>query len=284
MKSKKKQGVEVPKSLKYSLKLVEFFSDDLVTRLATKIFTTPIKHKVPKREHEMEENSKQEKVFVPKINKEIVTYHYGDNLKKVLLVHGWSGRGTQLVKIADELLKEGYVTISFDAPAHGKSGGSTTIMTEFIACILELEKKYGPFEFAIGHSLGGMSVLNAVKQGLNVKKAVVIGSGDKITDILIDFVEKLGLKRSVVDKMKTFFEKKFGVPMEDYAANEAAKKVNIPTLVVHDEEDTDVPVFCAHNIYKHLSNGQIMITKKLGHRKILGDPAVITKIISFIHE
>jgi hypothetical protein len=24
---------------------------------------------------------------------------------KILLVHGWSGRGTQLVKIADELLK-----------------------------------------------------------------------------------------------------------------------------------------------------------------------------------
>lgn len=284
MKSKKHQGIEVPKPLKYSLKLVEFFSEDLVTRLATKIFTTPIKHKTPKREYEMDKNSKQEKVFVPKINKEIVTYHYGNSEKKILLVHGWSGRGTQLVKIADELLKQGYATISFDAPGHGKSSSSSTIMTEFIASILELEKKYGPFDYAIGHSLGGMSVLNAIKQGLNVKKAVVIGSGDKITDILIDFVDKLGLKHSIVNKMKMFFEQKFGVPMEDYAAHEAAKKVNIPTLVIHDEEDNDVPVFCAHNIHKHLSDGQIMITQKLGHRKILGDPAVITKIISFIHE
>jgi alpha-beta hydrolase superfamily lysophospholipase len=43
------------------------------------------------------------------------------------------GRGTQLFKIADELLKQGYSTISFDAPAHGKSPGKTTIMVDFIA-------------------------------------------------------------------------------------------------------------------------------------------------------
>ena len=41
---------------------------------------------------------------------------------------------------------------------------------QFIASILELEKHYGSFEFAIGHSLGGMSVLNAIKQNLQVKK------------------------------------------------------------------------------------------------------------------
>jgi alpha-beta hydrolase superfamily lysophospholipase len=52
-------------------------------------------------------------------------------VKKILLVHGWSGRGTQLFKIADELLKQGYSTISFDAPAHGKSPGKT-IMVDFI--------------------------------------------------------------------------------------------------------------------------------------------------------
>jgi alpha-beta hydrolase superfamily lysophospholipase len=85
-------------------------------------------------------------------------------VKKVLLVHGWSGRGTQLFKIADELLKQGYSTISFDAPAHGKSPGKTTIMVDFITTILEIEKQFGPFDAAIGHSLGGMSVLNNKKK------------------------------------------------------------------------------------------------------------------------
>lgn len=283
MKSKKKEGIEVPKIIIYGVKIIEFFSKDLVTKVGAKIFTTPIKHKAPKREHEMDRIARKETVFIPKIDKSIVVYHYGDSTKKVLLVHGWSGRGTQLVKFAEELISKGYSTISFDAPAHGKSGSSTTLMPEFIASILELENKYGPFEYAIGHSLGGMSLLNSVKQGLKIKKLVTIGSADKIQDILNDFVQKLKLKPDIALKMKNHFEGKFGEPMENYAAHVAAQKVEIPTLIIHDENDYEVPIFCAENIYKHLPNGEFYKTKKLGHRKILGDKDVIQKTMSFIN-
>ncbi len=237
---------------------------------------------MPNRELAMDKNTKQEIIFVPKINKKIVVYHYGNSPKKILLVHGWSGRGTQLVKFADELIRLGYSTISFDAPAHGKSKTKTTLMPEFIASILELEKTYGSFEFAIGHSLGGMALLNSVKQGLQLKKLIVIGSGDKIEDILHEYVKKLELKPIVASKMSTLFEKRFGEPMENYAAHVAAKQVNIPTLVIHDENDYEVPIFCGKNIFKHLPNGEMYVTQRLGHRKILGDANVINKSVDFI--
>ena len=48
--------------------------------------------------------------------------------------------------------------------------------------------KYGVPNLAIGHSLGGMSILNAIKQNLAVKKAVTIGSGDVIQDIIDDYI------------------------------------------------------------------------------------------------
>ena len=118
-----------------------------------------------------------------------MTYHYGNSDKKILLVHGWSGRGTQLFKIADELIRNNYSTISFDAPAHGKSPGQTSIMTDFIESILEIDKQFGPFEAIIGHSLGGMSTLNAINKGLKVKNATVIGSGDVVQDIVDDYNE-----------------------------------------------------------------------------------------------
>ncbi|ELY1979686.1 alpha/beta hydrolase [Flavobacterium psychrophilum] len=282
MKAKKTTHTQIPKLILYTVKIVEFFSLDLVTKLASRIFTMPIKHKTPNRELAMDKNTIQETIFIPKINKKIVVYHYGNSPKKVLLVHGWSGRGTQLVKFADELIKLGYSTISFDAPAHGKSGTRTTLMPEFIASILELEKLYGPFEFAIGHSLGGMALLNSVKQGLQLKKLIVIGSGDKIEDILDDYVKKLNLKPIIAKKMSELFEKRFGEPMQDYAAYLAAKQVNIPTLVIHDENDYEVPLFCGKNILKHLPNGEIYVTQRLGHRKILGDTNVIKKTLNFI--
>ena len=52
------------------------------------------------------------------------------------------------------------------------------ILADVASRILELEKQFGPFEYAIGHSLGAMAVLNSIKRGLKVNKAVTIGSGD----------------------------------------------------------------------------------------------------------
>jgi pimeloyl-ACP methyl ester carboxylesterase len=282
LKEKNNDGIQVPKFILYSVKFVQLISIELVTKLASKIFTSPIKHKIPKREFEMDKKTRQETVFIPEIDKKIMVYHYGDSPKKVLLVHGWSGRGTQLVKFAEELIRSGYSTISFDAPAHGKSAGKTTLMPEFIASILELEKLYGPFEYAIGHSLGGISLLNSVRQGLKIKKLIVVGSADRIKDIFDEFVKKLQLKPIVSDKMIAGFEKQFGVSMDNYSAHLAAQKVMIPTLVIHDENDYEVPVFCGMNIHKHLPHGELLITHKLGHRKILGDKNVIHKTMDFI--
>lgn len=276
------QSLQIPKVITQTAKLLQAISPKLATLFAAKLFTTPLKHRIPKRELHMVQNSKQEKLRIPKINKEIHLYHFGQSQKKILLVHGWSGRGTQLVKIADELLTNGFSTISFDAPAHGKSGSKTTLMPEFIASILEIEKQFGPFEFAIGHSLGGMSILNAIKQGLNVEKAVIIGSGDIIKDILDSFVLKMKLKPEIASMMKAHFEKKFGEPMESYSASFAAQSVDIPVLIIHDKNDEEIQVLAAHNIYRNLKNGEIYITEKLGHRKILGDKNVIEKILNFI--
>ena len=281
-KQKQAQVIEIPKAILFIAKFLQAVSPSLTTKFAAKLFTTPIKHKLPKRELHMERESVQKSIEVSEIQKEIVVYEYGKSNKKILLVHGWSGRGTQLVKIADELLKMGYMTISFDAPAHGKSKGNSSIMIEFIASILEIEKQYGPFEFAIGHSLGGMSVLNAIKQNLQVKKAVIIGSGDIIQDIIDDFICKLQLKPEYGIKLRDHFEAKFGGKMDDYSAYKAAEKTEIPVLVIHDKDDDDVSVKAAYNIQKHLKQSEIMITEGLGHRKILGDETVIQKIKEFI--
>jgi pimeloyl-ACP methyl ester carboxylesterase len=278
------QTLKIPKLILITAKLLEVISTKLVTKFAAKLFTRPIKHKIPKREFHMDKESVQEIVYVPSINKEIVVYHYGKSEKKILLVHGWSGRGTQLVKIADELLNLGYSTISFDAPAHGKSKGNSSIMVEFIAAIIELEKQFGPFQFAIGHSLGGMAILNAIREKLKVRKVVLIGSGDIIQDIIDDFIKKLELNPEIGIKLREHFAKKYGVEMNYYSASIAAKEVLIPVLIIHDENDVDVNVKAAYNIKENLNISELMITKNLGHRKILGNNEVIQSIVTFIKD
>ena len=276
------QSLKIPKIIVITSKVIALISSKLIILFAAKLFTTPIRHKIPKRELGMDQNTIQKIIKIPAINKEVVVYKYGVSEKRILLVHGWSGRGTQLFKIADEFLKQGYSTISFDAPAHGKSPGKTTIMVDFIASILEIEKQFGPFTAAIGHSLGGMSVLNAIKKGLKVNHAVVIGSGDIVEDIIDDFIAKLKLKPTVGKLLSLHFEKKYKEKMNDYSAFLAAEKATVPVLVIHDNNDTEVPVSAGIHIYKYLKNGTLFLTDGLGHRKILGNQKVIEKTVQFI--
>ncbi|MGK4568507.1 alpha/beta fold hydrolase [Flavobacterium sp. 3HN19-14] len=279
---KPEKSLKIPRLIVITGKFLAAISDKWVTAFASKLFTTPLKHKIPKREAEMDAKSRQKTIRITSINKDVVVYEFGESPKKILFSHGWSGRGTQLVKIAEAFLKEGYSTVSFDAPAHGKSPGKTTLMPEFIATILQLEKEYGPFEAAVGHSLGGMSLLNAMRLGLKIDKLVTIGSGDIIKDIMDDFIHKLELKPEVSDWMRIHFEKQFGQTMDSYSAYLSAKEIDIPVLVIHDNDDFEVPVKCAHHIKGHLKKGELMITYGLGHRKILGSEKVIAAAVDFI--
>lgn len=277
----KKEPQNIPNSAIQICSFLQNISLKLTTDFAYKLFVTPTKHKLPEREEKMESEAACKYIKISKIRKKIRVLEYGKSEKKILLVHGWSGRSTQLSNIAEALLKEGYMTISFDAPAHGKSDGKKAHMAMFIECIMELEKIYGKFEVAIGHSLGGMAVMNSVKRGLQTEKAVIIGSGDVLSDIFEGFVKLLGLKPIIAKKLITKFENKHG-KLSDYNIHEVAKTINIPIFVIHDTHDQEVPSTCATHIHKHLPNGKLLLTEKLGHRRILRDKKVIEQIIEFI--
>ena len=280
--TKNKQGVDIPSFIINTGKVLQTISSTLAVRFAAKLFTTPIKYKVPKRERPMLDESCKENVFIESLNKTVVTYLYGKGAKKVLLVHGWSGRGTQLFKIADALVAKGYQVISFDAPAHGKSEGNKSMMLEFIECIMAFEKKFGHFEYAIGHSLGGMAIINSLKKGFKTKKIVTIGSGDKISDIVKDFINQLQLKPTLAPKLTTYFEKILNDKMSDYDSFHVIQNFDIPHLIIHDKDDVEVGVYCAKNIHKYSKNSTLFLTDGFGHRKILGSDEVIQQINRFI--
>ncbi|GAA4277364.1 alpha/beta fold hydrolase [Aquimarina mytili] len=278
------QALLVPKSILRTGKILNWISPLLASRFAARMFLTPFSYEMPEREKPMFEKSKKTRIRIKKINREIMVYEYGQSDKKILLVHGWSGSGTQLSKIADQLLAKGYSTVSFDAPAHGKSPGKRTILPHFLEVIYHLEKTHGPFEAAVGHSLGGMSLLRTTKFGLKIKKLVIIGTANSITAVTKNFANNLQLGPKVATLLKSYFDKRYGEDLNNYSGAVSAKGVKIPTLVVHDKNDVDVHYSSANEIAKELENGELLFTEQLGHRKILGNEEVISKIVKFILE
>lgn len=272
----------IPRPIIMFGKTLQFFSSDLATRFVAKLFSTPVNHKAPERELTMRNSAKKERIKLPVAKQEIQVYVYGYSKKKVLMVHGWAGRGTQLYQIADRVLENRMMVVSFDGPAHGLSTGKRTNMLEFLEAIKEIDKKYGPFDIAIGHSFGAMSVINSVADGLKVGKLVVIGADNSVTQVFRQHVEKLELKPIIFKKLVNLVERKFNKKLESITSEHKAVKINIPTLVIHDTQDRYVNVRSAIAIRQSLKNGELLITNGLGHHRIFKDNFVITRIIDFI--
>ena len=272
----------IPKPVSYFAKVLELISVRLASLFGTRLFMTPINYPIPKREQYMLKSAQKKRIFIEDINKEIEVLSYGYSRKKILLVHGWCGRSTQLFAFADKLLENGYMVISFDGPAHGKSTGRTTMMPEFLKTIEKINTTFGPFEAAIGHSFGATSLYNAAATFLDIKTFIAIGSGDRISEIISNFVKNLYLNEKSAKKIQLGLEKKWMIHIDDFSSSTVAKKIKIPVLVVHDKNDGDVPVSCAYRIRQNLEKGSLLITNGLGHTKILRNKEVVNKSVEFI--
>ena len=272
----------IPIPVRCFAKTLELISSRLASFFGIRLFITPVNFPIPKREQYMLKSAQKKRLQIPEIKKEIEILSYGYSKKKVLLVHGWSGRSTQLFAFADKLLENGFMVISFDGPAHGKSTGRTTMMPEFLKTIEKINTTFGPFEAAIGHSFGATSLYNAAATFLDIKTFIAIGSGDRISEIISNFAKNLYLKEKSAKKIQSGLEKKWVIHLDDFSSSTVAKKIKIPVLVVHDKTDGDVPVSCAYRIRQNLEKGSLFITNGLGHTKILRNNEVINKSIKFI--
>ena len=74
----------------------------------------------------------------------------------------------------------------------------------------------------------------------------------------------------------------FKESMESYSGGIATKDVHVPVLLIPDKNDDDVPYTASVNIHNNLKNSEILLTENLGHRKVLGDESVISKIQEFL--
>ncbi len=274
----------IPKPVKIFSKSLEIISPYLATRFSAFLFSTPISYKRPKRESYMYQSAQKSKLKIHSINKEIELLSYGYSPKRVLLIHGWAGRSTQLFAFADKLLEKGYMIISFDGPAHGKSTGKNTNMLEFIETTKQIQMEHGPFEAVIGHSFGASSSLISATSFLDAKTIISIGSANKVSEIMQRFTKSLTMSKKAGKRLQNHAERKWKLKVDSFSASEAAKKIEQPVLVVHDVKDGDVPVSCAFEIRQNLKNGKLFLTHGLGHTKILRNKDVVNKAVEFIIE
>ena len=97
---------------------------------------------------------------------------------RVLLVHGWEGRGMNLGMFIAPLTAAGYQVIALDGPAHGESPGEQTNPVDFAHGLHNVGKELGPLAGVIAHSMGAASTALALRQGLVAERVVLIAGAD----------------------------------------------------------------------------------------------------------
>ena len=274
-----------PKALEYipkTFSLLEKFSPRLAAKLALKLFLRPFRFPVPNREKEAVESAKIFNIRVE--NHEVSIYEWGEG-PAIWVLHGWSGRATQLSAIIKELVKTGYKVYGIDAPGHGRSSGKRSNVLLFESALQELNKLKGPPIAYIGHSLGGAVGFLAYKNGIKIKKLVSIGAPSLADEIMKEFLLKVGLKNTSFKHLERAFEKKFKEPFSSFTLLKWIQPPpEIPVLIIHDKDDRDAPYHHAEILKEKLPKAELFVTKGLGHNRILRDNEVIKKVINFITE
>tara|TARA_X000000950_G_scaffold86409_1_gene108706 strand:+ start:6477 stop:7325 length:849 start_codon:yes stop_codon:yes gene_type:complete len=279
---KSNQTLKIPFYIVLSVKLLNFFSENLAVKYAAFLFSIPIKFRRPEREKDYYLKSSKRRILIPEIDKKLMVYELENSGPKVLLVHGWSGRATQMYDIAEKCHDSGMHVFSFDLPAHGQSSSSTTIIPEVVSCIRSLYQKIGPFDYAIGHSIGGICIMNSLRFGDKYEKMVTISSPHVNVDMFRDFIFKIGLKEENLDSLLEIFKNKVGASVESYDLIKCAEISKTPTLLLHCEDDRDIPVDCSKESINHFGNGKLILTRGLGHRRILRNKDVVNSILKFL--
>jgi len=263
-----------------TIELISKVNPMLGADLSLQVFTTPMAKK--KRNHLFPLGTYQKEMTI--LDKKIVLHKYGQGPRKVLFVHGWEGAASDFHKFFIPLKEAGYQAVAIDLPGHGNSPRSKLNAAQAAEIISYLELIQGPFSAIIGHSFGGFSTALATSKNSELSDIpfVSIGAPNKLKNIIRSFADVLNLSHLQKNYLEVKLEEKYHINTNDFQFSKFIQYHQGPILIVHDENDKQVPISTLDEIQKKNQQAQYIKTQKLGHNRILRDVKVIEQILDFV--
>ena len=199
----------------------------------------------------------------------------------VLLVHGWEGRGSQLGAFVEPLVEAGYSVVSFDAPAHGDSGGDRASLIRFADAIDAAVRRVGPVHGIVAHSMGAAASLLAVTGGLPIERIVLVAPADP-SRAMERFADAVGITEPVQDRIQEDLIEQYGARLSTYSAHALARGSATPALVIHDHDDRWVPISDGRAYTAGRPDFVLVETRGLGHHRILRDEGVVASTVRYL--
>jgi pimeloyl-ACP methyl ester carboxylesterase len=261
------------------MRALGWLAPDLAAGWAERMFLTPRRHARPDSEQQLAETAERREVRYRKLL--LPTYSWGTG-PAVLLVHGWEGRATQLGAFVPALLEAGFRVVAVDFPGHGEAEASLSSVADFASALRTVIQRLGPFQGVIGHSMGGAAAVLSYTLRSFGTRLVLIGAPRGPRRFFEGFTAYLGLSKDLSARVARRIERRYGLPFTALDIDTFGPEVALPTLVVHDRGDREVPFEHANAIVRAMPEATLVATDGLGHRRILRDASVIAMAVRFI--
>jgi pimeloyl-ACP methyl ester carboxylesterase len=213
----------------------------------------------------------------------LAVYEWGEG-PTVLMVHGWGARATHMGKMIEPLVTAGFRVVSFDAPGHGESTGRSTDPVQFAAAVAMVAQHAGPIHTVLAHSVGVALALYAQRDwGINAKAYVLISSLNHCKWFTEAFSNYMGLQPGVMDHACQMMVERYQgrLNWDNLSVVEMVRRIPHPTLLIHDEEDGEIPFQHTLDLLNVAPHALLHVTHGLGHHKLLGDKEVIQRVVEF---
>lgn len=201
---------------------------------------------------------------------------------RVLLVHGWAGDAMQLRALGEALAADGFEPLLLDFPGHGRSDGWRSTLPQFARALFAVQARTGPLHAVVAHSLGSLAAAHAVGRGLSARRLVLVAPPIPPAMFMHGFMHSFGLGSGLARRMREQVQQREGVPLDQFEPAWLGAHVHVPTLLVHDRDDRTAPLAAAQAIAQALPAGRLQVTQGLGHRRVLGDPAVAAAVLAHL--
>jgi pimeloyl-ACP methyl ester carboxylesterase len=200
------------------------------------------------------------------------------------LVHGWGGCTGRLYPMAEALTATGRRLVMFDAPGHGASGRGLSSVPEFARSLQAVVEHQGAPDVVVAHSLGAAATALAASWGLSARRFVFLAPAANPADWARSIGAMLRLDKGVMHRLRKRSERRLRFNWDDLDARLHARRMTAPLLVIHDHQDDTVPFSHGAAIARSWPGATLIETTGLGHRDLLHDPLVISRVLDFVAE
>jgi pimeloyl-ACP methyl ester carboxylesterase len=200
----------------------------------------------------------------------------------VLLVHGWSGRGSQLGAFAQALAERGFRAVALDLPGHGASPGWSSSLVRMASAVDAAMRQLGAPIGIVAHSAGCAATALALHGSTWEPALAFVSPPEDLGYFLREMARTLRVPARVHRRTRRDIERRFGVRFSELRVPALGPEMTQPLLVFHDQHDREVPLTHGQHVAASWPGATLVTTRGLGHQRILRDAEVVRRAVEWV--